>query len=98
MVTRVNHKKAFTLITIQKRFFVRHIVLIFPLVKTVFFAKHIVLIFSLIRAAFFSIDKNIARLLACIVNFKKELNEKLMLVVWNPKRWWDFCMSEGEKK
>ena len=28
----------------------------------------------------------------------KELNEELMLVVWHPKRWWNFCMSEDEKK
>ena len=30
--------------------------------------------------------------------FKKELNEELMPVGWHPERWWDWCMSENEKK
>ena len=30
--------------------------------------------------------------------FKKELSEKLMPVAWHPNRWWDWCMSEYEKK
>ena len=29
---------------------------------------------------------------------KKELSEELMLVAWHPSRWWDWCMSEDEKK
>ena len=29
---------------------------------------------------------------------KKELNEKLILVAWHPNRWWDWCVSEDEKK
>ena len=29
---------------------------------------------------------------------KKELNEKLMLVASCPRRWWNFCMSEDEKR
>ena len=29
---------------------------------------------------------------------KKELNEELMLAAWHPRRWWNFCMSEDEKK
>ena len=29
---------------------------------------------------------------------KKELNEELMPIVWHPKRWWDFCTSEDQKK
>ena len=29
---------------------------------------------------------------------KKELSEELMLVVWHPRRWWNFGMSEDEKK
>ena len=29
---------------------------------------------------------------------KKELNEKLIPVVWHFNRWWDWCMSEDEKK
>ena len=30
--------------------------------------------------------------------FKKGLNKKLMSVAWHPKRWWDFSVSEDEKK
>ena len=35
-----------------------------------------------------------------ILNLKntKHLNEELMLIVWHSNRWWDFCMSEDEKK
>ena len=29
---------------------------------------------------------------------KKDINEELMLVAWHPKRWWNFCMTEDEKK
>ena len=29
---------------------------------------------------------------------KKELNEELMPVAWHPKRWWDWCLPEDEKK
>ena len=29
---------------------------------------------------------------------KKELNEELMPVAWHPNRWWDWCVSENEKK
>ena len=29
---------------------------------------------------------------------KKELNEELMPIVWHPKRWWNICVSEDEKK
>ena len=29
---------------------------------------------------------------------KKELNEELMSIAWHPKRWWNVCMSEDEKK
>ena len=28
----------------------------------------------------------------------KHMNEELMLIVWHSNRWWDFCMSEDEKK
>ena len=28
---------------------------------------------------------------------KKELNEELMLVVWHPKKWSDWCVSEDKK-
>ena len=29
---------------------------------------------------------------------KRELNGELMLVVWHPRRWWNFCMLKDEKK
>ena len=29
---------------------------------------------------------------------KKDINKELMLVVWHSRRWWNFCMSEDEKK
>ena len=29
---------------------------------------------------------------------KKALSEKLMPLVWRPNKWWDWCMSEDEKK
>ena len=44
------------------------------------------------------------RLLAWHIKFekrkalKKELNEELILVAWHSKRWWDWWVSEDEKK
>ena len=44
------------------------------------------------------------RLLAWHIKFekckerKKELSEELMPVAQHPNRWWDWCMSEDEKK
>ena len=44
------------------------------------------------------------RLLAWHIKFekrkylKKELNEDLIPIAWHPRRWWNFCMSEDEKK
>ena len=29
---------------------------------------------------------------------KKELNEELMLIAWFPRKWWNFCTSEDQKK
>ena len=29
---------------------------------------------------------------------KKKISEELMKIVWHPKRWWNCCMSENEKK
>ena len=51
-------------------------------------------------------DPNIIliRLLAWHTNFEKrkeltkELNEELMSVAWDPKRWCDWCVSEDQKK
>ena len=28
----------------------------------------------------------------------KELNEELIPVAWYPKRWWNFCVLEDERK
>ena len=28
----------------------------------------------------------------------KKISEELMPIAWNPKRWWNFCMLEVEKK
>ena len=33
-----------------------------------------------------------------IKHLKKKLSEELMPIAWCPKRWWNFCMSEDEKK
>ena len=30
--------------------------------------------------------------------FKKEMSKELILVALHPTRWWDWCMSENEKK
>ena len=29
---------------------------------------------------------------------KKDMNEKLMLIAWHSRRWWNFSMTEDEKK
>ena len=29
---------------------------------------------------------------------EKDLNEETMFIAWHPKRQWNFCMSEDEKK
>ena len=31
-------------------------------------------------------------------NFKKMISEELMSITWHPSRWWNFCVSEAEKK
>ena len=28
----------------------------------------------------------------------KKKKEELMLIAWHPNRWWNFCVSENEKK
>ena len=44
------------------------------------------------------------RLLACHSKFetrkalKKKISEELMSIAWHPKRWYNFCVSEDEKK
>ena len=63
--------------------------------------KHIVLI-SLIRTAFLS--SILSDFLAWHIKFekrkalKKKISEELMPLAWHPRRWWNFCMSENEKK
>ena len=69
-----------------------------------FFVKHIALISILIRPASLVVYKNINRLLAWHIKFgkiktlKKMISEELMPIAQHPKRWWNFCMSEYEKK
>ena len=29
---------------------------------------------------------------------KKDLNEESTLIAWHPRRWWNLCMSEDNKK
>ena len=29
---------------------------------------------------------------------KKKISEELIPIAWHPKRWWNFCVSEDEKK
>ena len=29
---------------------------------------------------------------------KKKLNEQLILIAWHPRRWWNFCLPENDKK
>ena len=44
------------------------------------------------------------RLFAWHIKFEKrkalkiQLNEELMSIAWHPKRWWNFCLLEDEKK
>ena len=46
-------------------------------------------------------DTIIVRLFTWHIKFekhKKDLSEDLMPIAWHPKRWWNFCVSEDEKK
>ena len=52
------------------------------------------LIFSLVRTAFLSWHTKFEKLKA----LKKELNEELMPAAWHPNRWWEWCVTEDEKK
>ena len=42
--------------------------------------------------------------LACHIKYekrkelKKKISEELMPIAWHPNRWWNFCVSEDEKK
>ena len=29
---------------------------------------------------------------------KKDISKEMMPVAWHPTRWWDWCVSEAEKK
>ena len=57
------------------------------------------LYFSLVKGAF------LQDFWLGMLDFKKgkkhkseEASEELMPVAWHPNRWWDWCMSEDEKK
>ena len=49
-------------------------------------------------------DSFFVRLLVWHIKFekrkelKKNISEELMPIAWQTKKWWDFCMSEDEKK
>ena len=41
------------------------------------------------------------RFLAWHIKFKKrkkKISEEIMPIAWHPKRWWNFCMYEADKK
>ena len=67
-----------------------------------FFLKQVVLIFNLVKKSFFV--KYIVRLLAWHIKFeklktlKKKISEELMLIAQHPKKCWNFCVSENQKK
>ena len=79
-----------------KRFFVKKILKIFSLVKTAFSSSMFLLIFPLVRTAFLSSILNLKSVKK--KHLKKELNEELMPVAWHPNRWWEWCISDDEKK
>ena len=64
-------------------------------IKKNFFVKQIVLIFSLIRTAFLVWDIKFEKRKALK---KKKISEELLPVARHPKRWWNICLSEDEKK
>ena len=66
--------------------------LILITIEKILFVKYVVLIFSLIRTAS----------LSSILSLKNakhlKISEELMPVAWYPKTWWNFYVSEDEKK
>ena len=72
-------KNPVILITIQKSFFVKQIVLIFFSSQKSFFVKKIVFIFNLIRTASLSSKINLKN----AKHLKKEINEKSMPIAWH---------------
>ena len=85
MVIIINYEKKAILITIQKRFFVKHIVLIFSLIRSAALLSYnsIMLIFSLVRITFFLvlsilvyIKWFIVNIVQIAINLKKLLSEQ----------------------
>ena len=65
------------------------------------FLSSILLFFFSRQNSFFI--KHIVRLLAWHIKSEKSKalkkdSEELMPITWHPRRWWNFCMSEDEKK
>ena len=50
--------------------------------------------FFVVRTAFSSSKLNLEK----VKNLIKEYNEELMPVTWHLDKWWDWCISEDEKK
>ena len=92
---------SFIFFSSQNSFPVKQIVLTFSPVRTAFFSQSAKL---LPQQLFLSIYRNIIGLLDWHSKFKKskalkkKISEELMPIVWYPKRCWNFCMREDEKK
>ena len=55
--------------------------------------------------SFLSVSRNIIRVLAWHIKYEKHkqkelknISEELITIVWHLKRWWNFCISQDEKK
>ena len=53
--------------------------------------------FEVITRGFELITRN-SQLVFYFCTLKKKVSEELIPAVWHPKRWWDWCVSEDEKK
>ena len=42
--------------------------------------------------------KMILIILIRILAWHSKFSEELMPIAWHPKRWWNFCMSEDERR
>ena len=62
--------------------------------KKAFLSSIFLLIFSLLRTGFLAWHNKFEKRKALI----KKLNKELMHVAWDPNRWWDWCVSKGDKK
>ena len=98
-----NYKKEVILITTEKRFFVKHIVLIFFQSKQLFCQAYCFNFQTNQDSFFCQCIKILSDFWLGIVNLKnarhlKKISEDLMSIACFPKRWCNFCMSEDEKK